>query len=98
MKAMHDFGLGGHEMRYCRELSQGQRQRVGLARMLLSDAMIWLLDEPFAALDKIGIDTVQLVLQQHLLKGGAVIVSTHQPITLKNIPIATLNISHRGEY
>ena len=65
-----------------RVLSAGQQRRIGLARMLLSSAPLWLLDEPFTNLDTHGQDLVRRVLGEHLDTGGLAIVATHHPIDI----------------
>jgi heme exporter protein A len=60
-------------------LSQGQKRRIGLARLALADpARIWILDEPFNALDRHGVETLNGLIEQHVGGGGAVILTTHQ--------------------
>ena len=62
-----------------RRLSQGQRRRAALARLALSGAMpLWLLDEPFAALDAEGIKRLGALLSSHAKRGGAIVFTTHQ--------------------
>ncbi|HEX6266391.1 MAG TPA: cytochrome c biogenesis heme-transporting ATPase CcmA [Burkholderiales bacterium] len=62
-----------------RRMSQGQRRRAALARLVLSEAVpLWLLDEPFSALDMQGIDVLRSLFAGHLEKGGAVAFTTHQ--------------------
>ncbi|HEX6414533.1 MAG TPA: cytochrome c biogenesis heme-transporting ATPase CcmA [Burkholderiales bacterium] len=62
-----------------RRLSQGQRRRAALARLALSGGVpLWLLDEPFAALDAEGIERLGALLSGHAEKGGAIVFTTHQ--------------------
>ena len=61
-----------------RKLSQGQRRRAALARLLVSDAPLWLLDEPFAALDAEGISNLNGLIGTHVSRGGAIAFTTHQ--------------------
>jgi heme exporter protein A len=68
--------------RLVRQLSAGQQRRVALARLVLWDARLWLLDEPAAKLDAAGQAQVVTVIEQHLTGGGAVLLSTHQPLPL----------------
>ena len=60
-----------------RTLSAGQRKRCALARLLLSDAKLWLLDEPYANLDKQGMIMLDGLLHRHLESGGACAMTTH---------------------
>ncbi|MEY4195225.1 MAG: hypothetical protein RLZZ226_1593 [Pseudomonadota bacterium] len=66
-----------------RTLSAGQRQRVALARLLTTDALLWILDEPFTALDTHGIGLVQTILDDHAGRGGMAVITSHQPVTLR---------------
>ena len=65
-----------------RALSAGQRQRAALARMLLLNAVLWILDEPFTALDMAGVALVKALADSHLERGGLVILTSHQAVTL----------------
>lgn len=61
------------------QLSQGQKRRIGLARLTIaSQARIWILDEPFNALDVHGVEILNRLIEQHIARGGAVILTTHQ--------------------
>ena len=75
--ALERFGLPGRDVPV-RKLSQGQRRRAALARLCLSRAPLWLLDEPFAALDAQGIGLLNELFAQQLARGGAVVFTTHQ--------------------
>jgi heme exporter protein A len=68
----------------CRYLSAGQRRRLGLARLLLSQRPLWLLDEPFAALDSAGKGLVARLIALHCGQGGIVLAATHEPLGLGN--------------
>ena len=65
-----------------RALSQGQRRRLGLARLTLTHRPLWLLDEPATALDMAGIALLKRLLTGHLERGGCALVATHQPLEL----------------
>ena len=75
--AMATVGLAGYEDSPARTLSAGQKKRLSLARMWLSPAPLWLLDEPYANLDLGGIDLVNRLIVGHLDDDGATLVTTH---------------------
>jgi heme exporter protein A len=75
--ALASVGLSGYEDQPVRTLSAGQRKRVGLARLLLVPAALWLLDEPYANLDREGIELVNRVLDAHARRGGAALITSH---------------------
>jgi len=75
--AMAIVGLAGYEDALARQLSAGQKKRLSLARLWLSPAPLWLLDEPYANLDLAGIELVNRMVQAHLRTGGAALVTTH---------------------
>lgn len=75
--ALASVGLEGYENVLVRQLSAGQKKRVALARLLLVPAALWLLDEPYANLDKEGIDLVNRLLDAHARRGGAALVTSH---------------------
>lgn len=75
--AMAIVGLAGYEDALARQLSAGQRKRLSLARLWLSPAPLWLLDEPYANLDLDGIELVNRMVQAQLRAGGAALVTTH---------------------
>jgi heme exporter protein A len=77
-EALERYGLPATAVAI-RRLSQGQRRRAALARLLLSaDAPLWLLDEPFAALDATAARFTQELIASHVAQGGAAIYTTHQ--------------------
>jgi heme exporter protein A len=70
-------GLEGYEEQPLRLLSAGQKKRVALARLLLVPAALWLLDEPYANLDRDGIGLVNRLLETHARRGGAALITSH---------------------
>lgn len=78
------LGLAGYEHEPVRRLSAGQKKRAALARLLLTPAAIWLLDEPYANLDREGIALVNRLLERHTLEGGAAMVTSHGAMTYLN--------------
>ena len=73
-----------------RKLSQGQRRRAALARLLVSDAPLWLLDEPYSALDTDGVAALNARIGEHTAAGGAVIYTTHQEAGIKSSRVVDL--------
>lgn len=65
-----------------RYLSAGQQRRVALARMLLANARLWLMDEPYTNLDKAGRSLVDDLISEHLQDGGLCVVASHQPVEI----------------
>ncbi|MEO8202377.1 MAG: cytochrome c biogenesis heme-transporting ATPase CcmA [Betaproteobacteria bacterium] len=86
--ALRAFSLPAASRLPCRYLSQGQKRRLALARLGLSKSRdLWVLDEPFAALDAQGIDVVRSMLEQHLSGGGMVMLTTHQEVPIRGAAI-----------
>ena len=79
MKALAKVGLAGSEVRPIGALSAGQQRRVALAHLLLSQSRLWLLDEPFTALDTSGCSWLDAQIYEHVGAGGGVIFTSHQP-------------------
>lgn len=77
-EALARIGLAGLGGRPARALSAGQRRRLALARLLVRDAPLWLLDEPYASLDDDGQALVDTLIGEHLARRGAVVLTTHQ--------------------
>ncbi|HEX7339224.1 MAG TPA: heme ABC exporter ATP-binding protein CcmA [Rhodanobacteraceae bacterium] len=78
------IGLAGYEHEPVRRLSAGQKKRAALARLVLIPAAIWLLDEPYANLDREGISLVNRLVEQHIHRGGAALVTSHGAVTYLN--------------
>jgi heme exporter protein A len=76
-----------------RVLSQGQKRRVALALLWLTESKLWILDEPFAALDTASIEVLAAHLSQHLSKGGMSIITTHQDVVINAQSTQTLRLS-----
>ena len=76
------MGLGGREMLPARLLSEGQRRRVALARLVVCNTSVWLLDEVLTSLDKTATLLVKSLIEEHLTNGGIAVVATHQELGL----------------
>lgn len=80
--ALQRIGLLGRATLPTRFLSAGQKRRVLLARLLVRPAVLWVLDEPFAALDGAAVNLVTDLLREHLATGGMAVLTSHQPVPL----------------
>ena len=81
VSALTEVGLAGFEDEPVRRLSAGQKKRAALARLLLVPARVWLLDEPYANLDREGIALVNRLLDGHAARGGAALVTSHGAVS-----------------
>ena len=88
--ALLKVGLRGFEDSQCFTLSAGQHQRVSLARLLVSDARLWVLDEPFTTLDVTGVALLEKLIRDYSSQGGAVLVTTHHPLSVNDLTQLTL--------
>ena len=91
--ALKRMGLQRREHLPVRVLSQGQKRRVALARLLISDAHLWILDEPLTALDVGAVGLMQELIGEHLSKGGMAIFTTHQPLQVAGVETRQLALS-----
>jgi heme exporter protein A len=91
-EALEKVGLYGYEDVPCYALSAGQQRRVGLARLYLSNAPLWILDEPFTALDKKGVAEKEILISQHVLAGGSVILTTHHELKIPGHKVRSINL------
>jgi heme exporter protein A len=80
LNALEKVGLADRRHVLARRLSQGQKRRVGLARLLLADKLLWLLDEPTNALDASGVALFETIVSAHLSAGGMACIATHLPL------------------
>ncbi|MBT3348271.1 MAG: cytochrome c biogenesis heme-transporting ATPase CcmA [Thiotrichales bacterium] len=86
------LSLSGFEDIPCRHLSAGQKRRVALARLLATKAKIWILDEPFTALDRKGIAEIEAIFEEHVATGGIIILTTHHPLKVDSDYYSSLNL------
>ncbi|MGF1644134.1 MAG: cytochrome c biogenesis heme-transporting ATPase CcmA [Thiotrichales bacterium] len=92
-EALRHIGLAGFEDLPAKVLSQGQKRRVALARLLLSRARIWILDEPFTALDIAAVEQLQQIIAAFVQRGGIAILTTHQEVPLTSGQIQRLHLA-----
>lgn len=83
LQALARMGLRGREHLPLRVMSQGQKRRTALARLIASRAPLWVLDEPFVALDIEAVDVLRTLLADHTAQGGMVLFTSHQSVLLK---------------
>ncbi len=88
--ALANVGLKHYKYEYAANLSAGQKRRVVLAALFITQAKIWLLDEPFAALDADGIKSIENQITEHCENGGLCILTTHQDSKLPNLRMLAL--------
>ena len=93
LAALRRMGLRGRELLPTKVLSQGQRRRVALSRLLVSDAKLWILDEPLTALDVGAVALIQELITEHLARQGMVIFTTHQPLHVAGMEMRILALS-----
>lgn len=93
-EALQRSGLAGFEDVPVATLSAGQKRRVALARLHLEPVPLWILDEPFTAIDKDGVRALEETLAAHARNGGAVIVTTHHALA---IPARSLTLHATGQ-
>ncbi len=91
--ALRRMGLRGRETLPVKVLSQGQRRRVALARLLVGKAAMWILDEPLTALDVGAVGLMQDLIGEHLSQQGMVIFTTHQPLEVDGVTTRQLALS-----
>lgn len=92
IEALAIMGLSGFEDIPTQMLSQGQKRRVALTRLLMNSAKLWILDEPFAALDTKSINLLQSIVVRHLETGGLAVVTTHQDTELTQSAAQIVNL------
>ncbi|GGK05414.1 cytochrome c biogenesis ATP-binding export protein CcmA [Pseudomonas matsuisoli] len=93
-RALAAVGLRGYEDVPCHTLSAGQQRRVALARLYLDAPALWILDEPFTALDRQAVDGLEAHLAEHCRQSGAVVLTTHHALTVtperyQDLPLGT---------
>jgi len=93
--ALAEFGLKGYEDVPCYMMSAGQQRRVSLARMKLLQTGLWILDEPFTALDRKGVKELETDLARYVSSGGSLLLTTHHPLEL-DCPVDVIDLDQRA--
>ena len=96
LEALAQAGLAGFEDIPVNQLSAGQQRRVALARLWLTRATLWILDEPFTAIDVNGVDRLTQRMAQHTEQGGIVILTTQQPLNVAESKIRRISLTQTG--
>lgn len=91
--ALAEVGLRGYEDSACYTLSAGQKRRVALARLHLVTTQLWVLDEPFTAIDKFGVTKLEKLLAAHAQLGGAVILTTHHELEIDEAYLHSVSLA-----
>ena len=92
VEAIQRFGLSGLEDISVQKLSSGQRRRVALSRLLLSQASLWVLDEPFTSLDNDTRKLVNRMIETHCSESGMVVMTSHEPVEFGSCNLIRLNL------
>jgi heme exporter protein A len=93
VEALQGSGLAGREHLPVKFLSQGQRRRATLARLrLVNSRTLWLLDEPFNALDTRAVADMRHIMENHLARGGMIALTTHQDVDIQAADTQTLRL------
>lgn len=94
-EALAEVNLLGFEDAMASHLSAGQHRRIALARLWQSKAPIWILDEPFTAIDKMGVRKLEALFQAHAESGGCVILTTHQDLSIPTELVKKITLTYR---
>ena len=91
--ALKLLGLESRQYLPVRYLSEGQRRRAALARILTGSAKLWVLDEVLAALDTVAVEVVRTVIEKHLGRGGTAVVATHHDLKISAGSVQRLELA-----
>lgn len=93
--ALDQVELAGMDTIPLSRMSAGQKRRVALARLFVTKAAIWLLDEPFTSLDASGKLVIERLIAEHCARGGIIIFATHQPMEIENCSIMHIHLGKK---
>ncbi|GAA5139292.1 cytochrome c biogenesis heme-transporting ATPase CcmA [Thalassotalea piscium] len=94
-ETLAEVSLLGFEDALASHLSAGQHRRIALAKLWQSTAPIWILDEPFTAIDKVGVKKIEQLFIDHAKRGGCVILTTHQDLSLAPSLFRKITLEYR---
>ncbi len=92
-QALAKVHLQGYDETLVQALSAGQKRRLSLARLLMTDTVLWILDEPLTSLDKQGVDLVESIMIEHVRQQGMIVLTSHHDLTLPSINLQRINLS-----
>ncbi len=93
-QALAKVHLQGYDDTLVQALSAGQKRRLSLARLLITDAVLWILDEPLTSLDKEGIDLVESIMIEHVVTHqGMIVLTSHHDLSLPAVDVQRINLS-----
>ena len=92
-QALNKVHLVNYDDVLVQSLSAGQKRRLSLARLLITQNIVWILDEPFTSLDKQGIMLIESLMSEHCAKGGMIVLTSHHDIDLHGVDVQRINLS-----
>lgn len=92
-QALAKVHLTGYDDILVQALSAGQKRRLSLARLLITENVLWILDEPFTSLDKQGIALIETLMTEHCANGGMIVLTSHHDIALHDVDVQRINLS-----
>ncbi|RIZ68563.1 MAG: cytochrome c biogenesis heme-transporting ATPase CcmA [Methylococcales bacterium] len=93
LDALTRVNLANYDDVLVQALSAGQKRRLSLARLLITDNKLWILDEPFTSLDKQGIALIETLMIEHCATGGMIVLTSHHDIELHDVVVQRINLS-----
>ncbi|MDD5460937.1 MAG: cytochrome c biogenesis heme-transporting ATPase CcmA [Methylococcales bacterium] len=92
-QALTKVHLANYEDVLVQALSAGQKRRLSLARLLITQNIVWILDEPFTSLDKHGIALIETLMSEHCANGGMIVLTSHHEIELHGVQVQRIYLS-----
>ncbi|MCK9619477.1 MAG: cytochrome c biogenesis heme-transporting ATPase CcmA [Methylobacter sp.] len=92
-QALTKVHLSGYDDVLVQTLSAGQKRRLSLARLLITENVLWILDEPFTSLDRQGIALIESLMTEHCGNGGMIVLTSHHDIDLPDVDVQRINLS-----
>lgn len=92
-QALDKVHLAGYDDVLVQALSAGQKRRLSLARLLITENVLWILDEPFTSLDRQGIALIESLMAEHCANGGMIVLTSHHDIALHDVDVLRINLS-----